>query len=97
MELGSGEIVLVLLAALLIYGGRLPEVARALGRSIGELKRGISETRREVTSALDDAAADPRAGLDHPTREVRRIAPVPPEIAKEDISSPPAPPHEKPN
>ena len=29
MELGSGEILLILIVALLVYGGRLPDVARA--------------------------------------------------------------------
>lgn len=93
MELGSGEVVLLLLVALLIYGGRLPEVARSLGRSLGELKRSFSETRRAV---LDDEPQDPRAGLDEPPREVRRAPPAAADLAKEDVSEPP-PPHEHPN
>jgi TatA/E family protein of Tat protein translocase len=90
MELGSGEILLVLLVALLIYGGRLPDVARAIGRSIGELKRGMTETRDAVTTGLAEVADDPR--------EVRR-APAPHELATEDITKPdePAPKHESPN
>ena len=31
MELGLGEIVLILLVSLLVYGGRLPQVAAAVG------------------------------------------------------------------
>jgi sec-independent protein translocase protein TatA len=91
MELGSGEIMLILLVALLIYGGRLPDVARAIGRSIGELKRGLTETREAVTTGLDEAADE--------KREVQRT-PAPRELATEDITKPedtPAPKHESPN
>lgn len=90
MELGSGEIMLILLVALLIYGGRLPDVARAIGRSMGELKRGLSETRDAVTTGFDDVAEE--------KREIHR-APAPRELATEDITKkdPPAPTHESPN
>jgi sec-independent protein translocase protein TatA len=85
MELGSGEILLILIVALLIYGGRLPEVARAIGKSVGELKRGLTETKDVVARELD---AGVRVDLDETAREVRRAAPAPDALAKEDISSP---------
>ncbi len=95
MDLGMGEILLILIAALLIYGGRLPEVARALGRSIAELKRGLSETRDAVASSLD-TGEEPRP--QEMPREVRRVQ-APHEAATEDITKdePPAPRHEHPN
>jgi sec-independent protein translocase protein TatA len=40
-NLGMGEIFLVLLIALLVFGGRLPEVGRSLGRGILEFKEGL--------------------------------------------------------
>ena len=90
MDLGMGEILLILVVALLVYGGRLPDVARAIGRSIGELKRGMTETRDAVTTGLTEA--------EEPQREVRRT-PAPRELATEDITKPdpPAPKHENPN
>jgi sec-independent protein translocase protein TatA len=90
MDLGMGEILLILVVALLIYGGRLPDVARAIGRSIGELKRGMTETRDAVTTGLTDA--------EEPPREVRRT-PAPRELATEDITKDDAgaPKHENPN
>lgn len=96
MELGSGEIVLILIVALLVYGGRLPEVARAVGRSIGELKRGFTETKAVVAAELDP---DLNVGLDEPAREVRRMIAATEDLAKEDVSTPEpgTPPHESPN
>lgn len=84
MELGSGEIMLILLVALLIYGGRLPEVARAVGKSLGELKRGLTDTRNVVTRELDPGL---RMDLDEPFRQTQRMGPAPEELAKEDVST----------
>ena len=89
MELGSGEIVMILIVALLIYGGRLPEVARSIGKSFGELKRGFTETKDVVAAELN-ADLDLNDGLDESRREVQRVtaaAQAPPELAKEDISA----------
>lgn len=48
MKLGWGEIIIILAVALLLFGAkRLPDVARSVGRSVKELKRGLS-------GALDD-------------------------------------------
>jgi len=39
------EILLIFLVVLLLFGGKkLPELARALGKSIGEFKRGQTES-----------------------------------------------------
>ena len=42
-EIGPGEIVLVLLIALLVFGpSRLPELGRTLGRGMRDFKRGLA-------------------------------------------------------
>lgn len=81
MELGMGEIVLILLVALLVYGGRLPQVAAAVGRSLGELRRGLRDTTDLVKGDLDRLAdVDPR-------RAVRR-AWKPPRVIGDDERGP---------
>jgi sec-independent protein translocase protein TatA len=49
-------VLLVLFVALLLFGGRLPEVARSLGRSLNEFKRGLNEVRDEIERAPDNSA-----------------------------------------
>lgn len=41
LGIGSWELVLLLIVALLLFGKRLPEVARNLGKGIMEFKKGL--------------------------------------------------------
>jgi len=53
-DIGSGEMLVILVLALLLFGGSLPDVARNLGRSVGDLKRGFAEGTRPLREARDD-------------------------------------------
>ncbi|MBN1809951.1 MAG: twin-arginine translocase TatA/TatE family subunit [Planctomycetes bacterium] len=46
-NIGPGELVLIFLVLLLIFGPRLPEVGRSLGIGIKEFKDGIKGESRE--------------------------------------------------
>jgi sec-independent protein translocase protein TatA len=47
LNLGMTELILILLIVLLLFGGRkLPELARSLGSSLGELRKGMNEAER---------------------------------------------------
>jgi sec-independent protein translocase protein TatA len=48
-NIGMGELIVILLIALLVFGAaKLPEIARALGRSIKEFKKEIKDTGAEA-------------------------------------------------
>lgn len=46
--IGPTETLVILAVALLVFGGRLPEVAKSLGRSLNELRRGMRDLSSEI-------------------------------------------------
>ncbi|HET7603564.1 MAG TPA: twin-arginine translocase TatA/TatE family subunit [Gemmatimonadales bacterium] len=69
-NLGMPEILMILVVVLLIFGAkRLPEIGSALGKSVRELKRGLSDTsdavmgndeqQRNLSSRQMDASQPP--------------------------------------
>lgn len=58
LNLGGGEVVLIVLVILLLFGGKgIPSIAKTLGKGIREFKDatdGIQKDIRESTSALTD-------------------------------------------
>ncbi len=51
---GPLELIIILVVAVLIFGRRLPEIARGLGKSLTEFKKGVKETQDEVNDVVDD-------------------------------------------
>ncbi len=49
---------IILALAVLLFGKRLPEVARSVGRGLMELRKGLRDIEREVRSAIDSATSD---------------------------------------
>ncbi len=84
---GWPELVILGVLALLIFGGRLPEVGRSLGRGIVEFKRGLQGIEDDVEKAGNEKseqnATDTRKPLDHPqsapTADTTRAADPQPE------------------
>jgi len=49
--LGYQELLIILVIVLVLFGAnRLPELARSLGSSVKEFKKGVSEASKEETS-----------------------------------------------
>jgi Tat protein translocase TatB subunit len=69
VNLGAGEIVLLAIFALILFGPkRLPDIARQVGRAVAEVRRVSREFEREVREATEpftkeirDAEAQARA------------------------------------
>jgi sec-independent protein translocase protein TatA len=51
---GPWELAIIAVIALLLFGKRLPEVGKSLGKGITEFKRGLSEVQDEITKAPEE-------------------------------------------
>jgi len=59
---GPAELIIILIIGLLIFGRRLPEVGRSVGRSIVEFKKGV----KGIEDDVDESTDAPKAQLnDH--------------------------------
>ena len=67
-DVGSGELLLVLLVALLLFGGQLPDVVRSVGRSVGTLKRGFEDATRPLRIAGEDMKREVQREIDEGDR-----------------------------
>ena len=84
--ISTWHVVVLLLVVLLVFGpSRLPELSRALGRSIKDFKKGISEVKDEIDSAnpLKEEPARAPARLSVPV-----AAPVQSQTAPADQRTP---------
>jgi sec-independent protein translocase protein TatA len=62
--------ILIAIVALLLFGKRLPEVGRSLGKGIVEFKKGLAGIEEDVTQSIDQATnrtALPQSGTTNST------------------------------
>jgi sec-independent protein translocase protein TatA len=53
--------VIVLIIALLVFGRRLPEIARSLGKSLTEFKKGINEAKDDIEKDVKKTEEEKKA------------------------------------
>jgi sec-independent protein translocase protein TatA len=74
-SLGTPEIILILIAGVLLFGRRLPEVGRYLGKGIVEFKKGIRGVEEDIDTGSPVNAAAPE-----PPKPPQRIPPSGPKF-----------------
>ena len=67
LDVGVGEIILILVVALIIWGpGRIPEIARTMGRVMYNLRKATFDLTSQVTKEIDgeekSSPPQPRGG-----------------------------------
>lgn len=71
-RLGFGELLLILVLALIVFGPkRLPDLARALGRSLREFQRAAQELESEVREAAREVAEPVKAAAEDAAEAVQ--------------------------
>ncbi len=68
--LGYPEMVVIFLIILLLFGAKkLPQLARGLGKSMGEFKKAKDEFEHEITRAEDEVTTAPKESLPRTDKE----------------------------
>jgi sec-independent protein translocase protein TatA len=62
-NMSPGEMMLVGIVALVLFGSRLPDVARSLGKSVNSFKRGLKDVEDELQESMRDPPAAPPKSL----------------------------------
>ncbi len=59
--IGGPEMIMIFVVILLLFGAKkLPELARGVGKSMGEFKKAREEFEREITRSEDEVRRDDR-------------------------------------
>ncbi len=94
--LGMGEFLIIGVIAVLLFGQRLPEVAKSLGKSYNQFRRGLSDIQSELdVSSIEEprygnndlgSTTEPFSDYDEPTAPKFEPPPREPEESEESRS-----------
>ncbi len=55
MNLSTGEIIIIVFAILLLFGGRkIPELMKGLGKGVRSFKQGMTEIQDEINTPVEE-------------------------------------------
>ncbi len=69
-NMGFWDWVIILGIVLIFFGGRLPDVARSLGKSISLFKKGLKEGEDELKKSIEDGGSSPDSQTKPPEPKV---------------------------
>ena len=73
-DLGIQELIVIFVVALLVFGPkRLPEIARSMGKGLGELKRALDGVKTQINSEL------------HEVRDIKELKDLDPIALKNEL------------
>jgi len=81
---GIPEIIIILVIALLLFGKRLPEVSRSLGKGIVEFKKGIKGIEDDIDGDIQGDIGDIKADIEKASSPP---ASLPPPAKPSDVPS----------
>lgn len=64
--IGGGEMIVIAIVAVILFGSKLPEVARSVGQSYTQFRKGLTDIQSSIKTELD--------------REVDEVKKIPHEI-----------------
>jgi sec-independent protein translocase protein TatA len=79
---GGMEWIIIGVVALLIFGRRLPDVARSVGKSIVEFKKGLKDVKNEIDV---QSQVEPPPRIEHKPEP----KPTPPPVSEPKAETPP--------
>jgi sec-independent protein translocase protein TatA len=61
----GAEWLIILVVVLLFFGGaKIPQLMRGVGKGVGEFQAGLTQGKRALNKAMEEAAADDEANKD---------------------------------
>ncbi|MFO0822506.1 MAG: twin-arginine translocase TatA/TatE family subunit [Gemmataceae bacterium] len=86
--LGGQEILLLVVLGVLLFGRKLPEVGRSLGKTAVEFRKGLKGLEDEVSES-----SSPRAAIEpEPVKAPQRVTPATPKPTFDDAPAAPSVP-----
>ena len=76
------HILVLLLIGVLLFGKRLPEIGRSLGKGLMEFKKGWQGMEDEIHNASSTTSSSPQQAAIEPPRPPQRITPPAPKFTE---------------